>query len=222
MHVNPKDQQALDKAHENVDFGYESDRNRSADDKLRKKIPSATFVRKPRPRDIMWSAAKKRRLLPDSVLEKQGLLRAKSGNIDAQQKDSARQRPKTAGRNARMSGTFGEQLKSGSNLIKSAERLMIDADDLQSLQQSGETIEEDLNQSQRQKTFDNRSSQDGFEILPLDQVKTQAMGSHDNTNQSTHRKEQKNDPNEESSIPVSARAIYSNNPESLANQQQQL
>ena len=45
---------------------------------------------------------------------------------------------------------------------------MIDAEDLQSLKQSGEAVEEDLNQSSRQKTFDNRSSQGGFEILPLD------------------------------------------------------
>ena len=68
----------------------------------------------------------------------------------------------------RMSGTFGEPMRSGSNLIRSAERLMIDAEDLQSLKQSGEAVEEDLNQSSRQKTFDNRSSQGGFEILPLD------------------------------------------------------
>ena len=83
----------MDKAHEKVDFGYESDRNLSADEglhKLRKKVPSAAFERKPRPRDIMWSAAKKKSLLPDSVLQKQGLLQAKSGDIESQGKETER------------------------------------------------------------------------------------------------------------------------------------
>ena len=69
--VNPRDQHALDKANENVDFGIDTDLDASADEglySLRKRVPKLTVNKKPRPRDIMWSAAQKRRLLPSSVL----------------------------------------------------------------------------------------------------------------------------------------------------------
>ena len=186
--VNPKDQHALDKANENVDFGIDTDLDASADEglySLRKRIPRAAVAKKPRPRDIMWSAAQKRRLLPSSVLGQQGLQRARSGDFTTQEKESGRRRPKTAGRNTRASQEFADQVHPGSQLVRSAERIVIDADDLQSLEQSAETIEEDLSRSPRRKTADNGSDQEGFGAQPPDRVKTIPLGSRDNTRQST-------------------------------------